>query len=321
MHKLIAIALIAVLLWAMPAKAAPKKEKEIKVTRVEMFLESATVRVNHSRMLTAAVYPLAVPDDTVFWESENTEIAMVDEDGVVVGISPGETNIIATSVNGKTASCKIRVPDQVVRTLRPDVANADLPLATYKSGEQLVAPALKLDTETALRALPRGERTATLTYKDKTAVSTAALRACAYTAAYEGGTARVRFGTYGGDGALAGQLTVDPSQAPKGDYDLRTGVRAATEAELAQPAYGGIGALVPGAYTVVRLEQQDYGMPVNIAVRANLAGLDPGALHLYHWDGSRLTPMGEAAPWVDTGGFLHFETTVGGAVVVCGASA
>lgn len=319
MYRYLALILVFILLWAVPVAAADSKaEKETKISRVELFVEKITIRVNHTRMLTASVYPISAPDDTIYWESANPEIAIVDEDGVVTAISPGETTVTATSVNGKTSSCKVSVPSAVVRSLRQDVENADLPLATYKSGEQLMAPALKLDTENALKALPRGGA-ATLTYRDKTGVSSAALRAAAYTAAYEGGSVQVRFQSYDEAGALLAQLTLDPAQVGDGDYSVKPGVRV--DAAGTEAVSGQVAPLIRGNYTVVRLEQPgNYGLPVNIAVKANLAGLDPGSLRLYHWDGSALTELGDANPWVDGSGYLHFTTTKGGAVIVCNAS-
>lgn len=47
-------------------------------------------------------------DKTIKWSSSNTAVAKV-ENGIVTAIDDGEAEITATSVNGKTATCKIKV--------------------------------------------------------------------------------------------------------------------------------------------------------------------------------------------------------------------
>lgn len=69
--------------------------------------------------LEAILDGVKLPDDSVIWVSENSEIAIVREDGVIFGKSKGETNIIATLISdGRTAKCKVTIIDNNKYKLR-----------------------------------------------------------------------------------------------------------------------------------------------------------------------------------------------------------
>lgn len=55
------------------------------------------IKVDESLQLSATVYPLQALQD-VTWSSSNDDVASVNENGLVLGVSVGEVNIIATSV-------------------------------------------------------------------------------------------------------------------------------------------------------------------------------------------------------------------------------
>ena len=75
---------------------------------------------NNSQRLKAVVNPEWILDDTVTWSSENSKIATVDQKGVVTGVTPGTTRIIATTnarnAAGKpeTAVCQVTVEEIAV---------------------------------------------------------------------------------------------------------------------------------------------------------------------------------------------------------------
>jgi len=70
----------------------------------------ATVDVYSTKML----YPTLQPSDanpTLTWESANTSIASVDQNGKVTGKNPGTTTITVTTDNNLSASCTLTVKD------------------------------------------------------------------------------------------------------------------------------------------------------------------------------------------------------------------
>ena len=58
---------------------------------------------------------------TITWKSYNTNIATVDEDGVVKGVSAGQTVVAATTANGLTDVCIVTVKDESAPTKKGDI--------------------------------------------------------------------------------------------------------------------------------------------------------------------------------------------------------
>lgn len=71
----------------------------------------------NSQRLRAVVNPEGVMDDSVTWSSENSKIATVDQKGVVTGVTPGTTRVIATTKakntagEPETAVCQVTVEE------------------------------------------------------------------------------------------------------------------------------------------------------------------------------------------------------------------
>ncbi|MBQ3633723.1 MAG: Ig-like domain-containing protein, partial [Paludibacteraceae bacterium] len=68
--------------------------------------------------LTATVMPANASDKTVTWSSNNTNIATVDQNGLVTGVATSywEVRITATTVNGMSASINVRVTEPLSST-------------------------------------------------------------------------------------------------------------------------------------------------------------------------------------------------------------
>ena len=85
---------------------------EIPVQTVALSFTELSLKVGERGELpTATVTPDNASDKTISWASDNTAIAKI-EDGSVVGVSSGTTQLIASSVNGKTAVLKVVVTQQ-----------------------------------------------------------------------------------------------------------------------------------------------------------------------------------------------------------------
>lgn len=68
-----------------------------------------TITVGESINLVVEINPVDATNKDVTWESSDTEIAEVDENGAVTGIRAGVAIIVATTCNGLSASCEITV--------------------------------------------------------------------------------------------------------------------------------------------------------------------------------------------------------------------
>ena len=71
---------------------------------------TATVAVSGTQALTATVAPATATNQNVTWSSSDTDVATVDDDGVVTGVSAGTATITATTVDGGfTDTCSVTV--------------------------------------------------------------------------------------------------------------------------------------------------------------------------------------------------------------------
>lgn len=84
------------------------------ITGLQVTPEAETVYINYTKQLTAAVEPADATIQTVTWMSSNPAVAMVDENGLVTGLSQGTAMISATSDEGFFVSeCEVTVPAPV----------------------------------------------------------------------------------------------------------------------------------------------------------------------------------------------------------------
>ncbi len=88
-----------------------EKPAFIPVTGLELNKNSLTLQETGSDTLTATVEPADATNQDVTWESSDTSIATVSEDGTVTAISAGNATITATAQDGSgvSASCELTV--------------------------------------------------------------------------------------------------------------------------------------------------------------------------------------------------------------------
>ena len=92
-------------------KASCKITVVVPPSSVSIYPTSKTLKPSETVTLRATVSPSSAYDKSVSWTSSNDAVAEVDEEGVVTAISPGTATITATTINGKTATCKVTVSD------------------------------------------------------------------------------------------------------------------------------------------------------------------------------------------------------------------
>ena len=68
-------------------------------------------KVSSTFQITATILPENTTDKSLSWSSSNRDVATVDQNGVITTCGVGEANIIATTVNGMWASCKVVVEE------------------------------------------------------------------------------------------------------------------------------------------------------------------------------------------------------------------
>jgi len=158
---------------------------EIPVQTVALSFTELSLKVGERGELpTATVTPDNASDKTISWASDNEAVAKI-EDGSVVGVSSGTTQLIASSVNGKTAALQVVVsevqqpqqpqvvpvqsvtvtpasitakvgdaPVQLTATVLP--ANATTPTVSWQSANEQV---VKVDSNGKVTIIAAGETT------------------------------------------------------------------------------------------------------------------------------------------------------------------
>lgn len=95
----------------------------VPVTGLKLSSESLTLQEKDSDTLTATVEPANATNKSVTWESSDTDIATVSENGTVTAVSAGTATIIATAADGSgaRASCEVTVTHgDMVQTPKKD---------------------------------------------------------------------------------------------------------------------------------------------------------------------------------------------------------
>ena len=88
-------------------------DRIIAVTSVTLNSKEETISIGSTTQLTATVSPTTATDQNVVWTSSNNSVAIVNEDGLVKGLSVGSANITA-SAGGKSAVCAVTVTEKSV---------------------------------------------------------------------------------------------------------------------------------------------------------------------------------------------------------------
>ncbi|MBR3980016.1 MAG: Ig-like domain-containing protein [Bacteroidales bacterium] len=83
-------------------------------TSISLNTTTATLLENEQQQLVATILPEKTTDKSVEWSSTDPSIVSVDVNGKITAKSIGEATIIATTSNGKTASCVVNVTRNVI---------------------------------------------------------------------------------------------------------------------------------------------------------------------------------------------------------------
>lgn len=100
------------------------------ITEIRLNPKSARVEVGKTIQLTASFSPGDASNTKLSWESNSDEIAVVDDDGYVTGISEGVATITCKSENDVQAACIVSVGGMQAATEAPVVIPAETLAAT-----------------------------------------------------------------------------------------------------------------------------------------------------------------------------------------------
>lgn len=104
-RQILVLALAASLLLC---ACGEEKVETVKIESIILSKNEAELKEGESVTLSAVVAPENTTE-SYSWKSADESVATVDENGVVTAVAPGNTNILAASESGKTASCSVTV--------------------------------------------------------------------------------------------------------------------------------------------------------------------------------------------------------------------
>ena len=81
----------------------------ITIDSIKLAKDSVEVQLNKTNKIDVTILPSNATDKTLTWKSENDNVASVDSNGQIKGISVGETNIFVASKDGVTAKVFVKV--------------------------------------------------------------------------------------------------------------------------------------------------------------------------------------------------------------------
>ncbi|MBR1630177.1 MAG: Ig-like domain-containing protein [Lachnospiraceae bacterium] len=159
--------------------------KPISVSSVSLDKKTSSIVKGKIFTLKATVSPSDATNKNVTWKSSNTKIATVSSKGVVKGVKAGTTTITVTTKDGKkTASCKVKVTNPVVKvksvklnkksasvkkgktlTLKATISpsNATNKSVTWKTSNKKIAA---VTSKGVVKGVKKGTATITATTKD-----------------------------------------------------------------------------------------------------------------------------------------------------------
>lgn len=131
MKYLKCLAAIAIVLSVFGCK---KEEIKVEATAITLNKTTLTLELGKTATLQAAIAPTNATNQTVTWSSSNTGIATIAENGEVMAVAIGHATIIATTSNGKIATCEVTVAKAGDPKTINDIACVYIPSGTFMMG-------------------------------------------------------------------------------------------------------------------------------------------------------------------------------------------
>jgi len=252
----------------------------------------------------------------VSFTSSNFDVVSVDSSGFVQVHRPGSARITIRTQNNRTDSIHITA---VNRGDRID-GNRIRPVTPQRSlsgqGSSLGSPSLNVPSITNREPISssvllnsvRATSGRNVNLRNFSHVSADALRAVAGE-----GDRRLQFDTMNGS-SVTGRLTINPANAQGLTGDIRLGVF--TTADQTQAVQNAIDRRFDNRERIIYIEQPSFPMEVTIA--AKVGNFDANRIRIYSCDsnGQNIREVSATGITMDANGYVHFNTTVGGFLIV-----
>lgn len=100
---------------------------KIKVSSVSIINKGINIFVGDSKSLEVSIIPEDASDKTLLWESNNPDIALVSDTGIITGVNPGDAIITVKSKdNDVSDSCMVRVVSKEAETLELNESDIEI---------------------------------------------------------------------------------------------------------------------------------------------------------------------------------------------------
>lgn len=155
-----------------------------------------------------------------------------------------------------------------------------------------------------------------LTTQNEESISAKDLQTIVTAAKNAGGSVRILADSTNG-GSMTGRLYVKPANASVVTRDINYGIY--TDSSNISSTKNMFEKYYNNNIAVIRLAQNtSYGFPVSIAAKVDLSNLNSKTLKFYSYDRTTGKYYAIAAPayWTDNSGFLHFNTTLAGDIII-----
>ncbi|MDE5829784.1 MAG: leucine-rich repeat protein [Duncaniella sp.] len=117
----------------------------VEITAISLNHTEATIYPEDTLQLVVSYDPENATDKTITWSSSNTEVATVDENGLVTAHTDGSTVIMAITVNGINAECAVTVSKKAIPA-EGIILSSDVEELTVGDTVELTATVTPVDT-------------------------------------------------------------------------------------------------------------------------------------------------------------------------------
>ena len=249
------------------------------VESIELSSTSETLYVGDSKQLTATVLPDNASDKSLKWESSNSNIVKVDENGLISALSSGTASIIATAQDGSglAANCEVTVKQYVssislsetsltaytgtpetlsVNFLPTDASNKNFSVV---SSDESIVKVAKSNQNVTVQPIAPGNATLTVTSEDGGFTATCNVEVKQYVESIELSSASEILSV--GDSK---QLTATVLPENASDKSLKW---ESSNSSIVQVDENGlITAISPGTATILALAQDGSGLVANCGI-------------------------------------------------------